>query len=58
MLQLIKQIVSLGIRNRWLKAIEKERRKYERLCAQANRQAYIVRRLIDRYNELYKEAQL
>lgn len=55
MLDLIKELLKLRYKNMWLKTIDKEYRKCERLQDQARRQRQYVRRLMDRYNELYGE---
>lgn len=55
MLQLIKEIFELKCRTRWLRLVDKEHRKYLRLYEKTKRQAFIVRRMMERYNELYEE---
>lgn len=54
MKDLIKESFDLWVKMRWLKTIDKEANKYNKLNAKIKRQAYIVHSLIDRYNELYR----
>lgn len=52
--KLIKERFELFCRMRWLKAIDKEVDKYNYLTSKLNRQKYIIRAMMNRYNELYE----
>lgn len=53
--KLIKEVFDLWVRKRWLKTIDKECDEYNKLNAKLRRQGYVVNKLVDRYNEIYKE---
>ena len=53
MKELLKQSFELWCKNRWLKAIDKQINKYDNLRQKMERQYYVLRAMINRYNELY-----
>lgn len=55
MKELIKKSFDLWVKKRWLKMIDKEADKYNKIEAKRKRQAYIVHSLYKRYKELYPE---
>lgn len=54
MRKLIKETFELFVKKIWLKKIDKEVDKYNRIKIEANRQAHVVHSLVNRYNEIYK----
>lgn len=56
MRELIKKSFDLWVRMRWLKIIEKETKKRDKLLSRYNRQKYVVSELLKEYFELYPEA--
>lgn len=55
MKELIKTSFELFCKKRWLKAIDKEIRKCNKLSAEHGRHKHILDRLVERYNELYDD---
>lgn len=53
MIDLIREWLELWAKQNWLKQINRATDKYNRLNQKAKMQAYIVRALVERYNELY-----
>lgn len=49
---LIKRTFDIWAKERWLRRIDKEVNKYNRMNDKTRRQAYAVRTLVDKYNEL------
>ena len=56
MRELIKKSFDLWVKMRWLKMIEKETKKRDKLWSRYNRQKYVVSELLKEYFELYPEA--
>lgn len=56
MKELIKKSFDLWVKMRWLKMIEKETKKRDKLWSRYNRQEYVVSELLKEYFELYPEA--
>lgn len=59
---LLKETFDLFVKKRWLKAIDKEVNKYNRIkrkrtkvCNELRKQEYILDAMIKRYNEIYGE---
>ncbi len=55
MKELIKKSFDLWVKMRWLKIIEKETKKRDKLLSRYNRQKYVVSELLKEYFELYPE---
>ena len=55
MKELLKQSFELWCKKRWLKAIDKEIDRYINLYQKANRQHYVLSKMINRFNEIYGE---
>ena len=55
MKELLKQSFELWCKKRWLKAIDKEIDRYNNLYQKANRQHYVLSKMINRFNEIYGE---
>jgi len=55
MKELIKSTFNLWIKRRWLKSIERDVDKYNRLDRKLKTQAFIVHSMIKRYHEIYGE---
>ena len=55
MKKLLKESFELFCKNNWLRTIDKECNKYNKLKSKLNRQQYVVNALIKRYKELYDE---
>ena len=55
MKKLLKESFELFCRNIWLRTIDKECDKYNKLKSKLNRQQYVVNALVKRYKELYGE---
>ncbi len=55
MKKLLKESFELFCKNNWLRTIDKEYDKYNKLKSKLNRQQYVVNALIKRYKELYDE---
>ena len=58
MKNLIKRSFDVWVKMRWLKMIDKETDKYNKIEAKRKRQAYVVHSLWKRYNELYSNEKL
>ncbi len=58
-MELLKRIFDLWAETNWIKTIQKERRKLERLQDATERQKYVVHKLTDEFLKRYpqKEAQ-
>lgn len=56
MKELIKKSFDLWVRMRWLKFIEKETKKRDKLLSRYNRQKCVVSKLLKEYFEIYPEA--
>lgn len=55
MRELFKKRFELFVKMRWLKTINKETNKYEKLKAKSIRQIYVVNALLKEYKEKYGE---
>ncbi len=62
MKELIKEFFNLWARKRWIKTIEKEVDKYNKASCKItkytqklNRHRFVVNKLVEHYNEIYKE---
>lgn len=55
---LVKRTFDIWAKKRWLKFIDKEVSKYNRLNDETRRQAHIVHALVDKYNELYPDSKI
>jgi hypothetical protein len=55
MKNLLKESFELFCKKNWLKTIDKECDKYNKLKVKLNRQQYVVNALVKRYAELYGE---
>ena len=55
MAELLKREFELFIKMRWLKTIDKESDKYNKLKSKLTRQRYVVNKLLERYTEIYGE---
>lgn len=53
MIKILSELIELSVKKNWLKHINKAVDKYNKLNQEANVQSYVVRKLVDRYNELY-----
>ena len=55
MAELLKQSFELFIKNRWLKTIDKECDKYNKIKSKLFRQQYVVNALLAEYKKIYGE---
>ena len=55
MRELLKKRFEMFVKMRWLKTINKETNKYEKLKAKSIRQIYVVNALLKEYKEKYGE---
>lgn len=55
MIELLKQGIELSRRMRWLKIIEKETDKRNKLYQKLNRQIFVINELVRQYNEIFNE---
>ena len=55
MVELLKQSFDLFVKNRWLKTIDKECDKYNKLKSKLCRQQYVVNALLAEYKKKYCE---
>lgn len=55
MIELLKQHIELSRRMRWLKIIEKETDKRNKLYQKLNRQIFVINELVRQYNEIFNE---
>ena len=55
MKEILKERFQLFCKRNWLKTIDKECDKYNKLKSKLNRQQYVVNALLKRYEELYGE---
>lgn len=46
------------VKERWIKYIDKEAEKLNRMTRKAKRQAYVVCRMVDEYNKIYPEEKI
>lgn len=53
MIDLIREWFELWAKQNWLRHIDRASDKYNRLNRKAKVQAYVVHKLVERYNELY-----
>lgn len=53
MVELIKEWFELAAKRNWLKHIDREVDKYNKLNQKARVQAHVVHKLVERYNEIY-----
>ena len=55
MAELLKQSFELFVKNRWLKTIDKECDKYNKIKSKLSRQRYVVNSLLEEYKKIYGE---
>ena len=55
MAELLKQSFELFVKNRWLKTIDKECDKYNKIKSKLSRQQYVVNSLLAEYKKKYGE---
>ena len=55
MKELIKRSFNLWCKMRWLKMIDKECDKYNKLKSRLSRQQLVVNKLVDEYKKIYEE---
>ena len=55
MAELLKQSVELFVKKRWLKTIDKECDKYNKIKSKLSRQQYVVNSLLAEYKKIYGE---
>ena len=55
MKELLKRRFELWVKMRWLKTIDKEVRKRQKLSSKYHRQEYVVEKLVNEYNKLYAD---
>ena len=55
MKELIKRSFNLWCKMRWLKMIDKECDKYNKLKSRLSRQQLVVNKLLDEYKKIYEE---
>ena len=55
MAELLKRSFELFVKNRWLKIIDKECDKYNKIKNELSRQQYVVNSLLAEYNKKYGE---
>lgn len=55
MAELLKQSFELFVKKRWLKTIQKEIDRHNKIKHKLSRQQYIVNALLERYKEIYNE---
>ena len=53
--ELLKRTFELFVKKRWLKTIDKECDKYNKIKSKLWRQQYVVNALLERYKEIYGE---
>lgn len=53
--KLLKASFELWVKKRWLKKITIAIDKYQKTQAKANREYYVMSKLIERYNDIYNE---
>jgi hypothetical protein len=53
MSDLLKRTFELFVKNRWLKTIDKETNKYNKLKSKLFRQQYVVNALLEEYKKIY-----
>ena len=58
MKKILKERFDLWIKMRWLKAINKEVDKYNKISNKAKRQSYVVHSMWQRFNELYPNKEI
>ena len=55
MAELLKQLFELFVKKRWLKTIDKECDKYNKIKSKLSRQQYVVNSLLAEYKKIYGE---
>ena len=55
MAELLKRLFELFVKNRWLKIIDKECNKYNKIKSKLFRQQYVVNSLLEEYKKIYGE---
>ena len=55
MAELLKQSFELFVKNRWVKTIDKECDKYNKIKSKLSRQQYVVNSLLAEYKKIYGE---
>ena len=53
--ELLKHIFELSVKKRWLKTIDKECDKYNKLRSKLSRQQLVIKSLLERFVEIYGE---
>ena len=52
---LLKRTFELWVKKRWLKEIDRAVDRYKKAYAKANREHYVMNKLIEEYNKIYGE---
>lgn len=55
MVELLKKAFELSVKKRWLKTIDKECDKYNKIKSKLSRQQYVVNSLFEEYKKIYGE---
>ena len=55
MAELLKRTFELFVKTRWLKIIDKECDKYNKIKSKLSRQQYVVNSLLEEYKKIYDE---
>lgn len=55
MAELLKRSFELSVKKRWLKIIDKECNKYNKIKSKLSRQQYVVNSLLEEYKKTYGE---
>lgn len=58
MKELLKEWFELFVKMRWMKTIDRTHDRYMKLKRKADREAHAIRKLIERFNELYPDDKL
>lgn len=58
MKELLKEWLELSAKMHWLKTIDRTHARYMKLKKKADREAHAIRKLIERFNELYPDDKL
>lgn len=55
MCDLLKRTLELSVKKLWLREIDRAIDRYQKAQTKANREHYVMKKLICRYNEIYNE---
>ena len=55
LIELLKRTFEIWCKKRWLKEIDRAIDHYHKAQNKANREFFVMQRLVDRYNEIYNE---